>query len=570
MSWSLETPQGAESKKVMWELVPYTRGFGLDIGCGPYKAFPHFIGVDNKIDTQIFGIQMNPDFTIPDAKELPFKDVACDFVFSSHLLEHVEDYKACLKEWWRVLKVGGRLCLYLPHKNFYPNCGDTKEWKEWYEQNKENYESAFAATKDFAKVREAKGFKTIGEQYAGSPACNPDHKHDFLPKDIIEAMREFPSWDLLENQERNLDDEYSFFQVYLKTDFGKQRQPWTSPKPKKTAAITRFGAFGDLIQTASIAAALKAEGYHVTLFCETRGYAIAKSDPSYDRFIIQDKDQVPNQQLGPFWDYWRKKFDRWINLSESVEGSCLAMPDRINGQWPHEMRQKHMSMNYLEFMHDIAGTPYKWFLKDQKFVPTKDEEIWALEQKLKYPGVVILYALSGSAVHKVWPWMDQTFARLLTATDATIITVGDEKGVMLEAGWSKEARVICQAGKWTIRQSLAFSQVADIVMGPETGVVNCSAFNENVAKIVFLSHSSHNNLTRDWKNTIALAPENTPCYPCHKMIYSWDQCNQAKDLEGKGEGVALCAKNITPDMAWQALCQVIGEEHFTMPEKRFA
>ncbi len=525
MTWSKDAPQGAESKKVMWELVPYTRGFGLDIGCGPFKAFSHFIGVDNRSDTVLFGIQMDPDMTIPDACDLPYKDGILDFAFSSHLLEHVEDHKKALKEWWRVLKVGGRLVLYLPHKNFYPNIG--------------------------------------------VDGANPDHKHDFLPKDIVEAMREVaPSWDLLENQERNQNDEYSFFQVYLKTEFGKQRQPWTSPKPKKTAAITRFGAFGDLIQTASIAAALKADGYHVTLFCETRGYAIAKSDKSYDRFIIQDKDQVPNQLLGPYWAYWEKKFDRWINLSESVEGSCLAMPDRISGQWPHEMRQKYFSMNYLEFMHDIAGTNYKWFAKEQKFVPTKDEEIWALEQKLKYPGIVILYALSGSAVHKVWPWMDQIFARLLTATDATIVTVGDEKAKILEAGWTKEPRVISQAGNWSIRESLAFAQVADVVIGPETGVLNCSAFNERVAKVVFLSHSSHENLTRDWKNTIAIAPTDTPCYPCHKMIYSWDQCNQAKDADGNGEGVALCAKNITPDDAWGALCQVIPEEHFTMPEKR--
>src|SRR3990167_10232067 len=117
MVWRKEDPSGNEVGKRLWELVPYTRGFGLDLGCGPHKGFPHFIGVDNRKDTALFSIPMNPDLTVPDATKLPmFADSCLDFIFSSHLLEHVEDYKSALKEWWRLVKVGGHLCLYLPHK----------------------------------------------------------------------------------------------------------------------------------------------------------------------------------------------------------------------------------------------------------------------------------------------------------------------------------------------------------------------------------------------------------------------------------------------------------------------
>ena len=48
MTWDIKTSEGNEAEKIKWELVPYTRGLGLDIGCGPCKAFPHFIGVDNR------------------------------------------------------------------------------------------------------------------------------------------------------------------------------------------------------------------------------------------------------------------------------------------------------------------------------------------------------------------------------------------------------------------------------------------------------------------------------------------------------------------------------------------
>ena len=41
--------------------------------------------------------------------------------------------------------------------------------------------------------------------------ANPDHKHDFMPDDIIDAMRAFGGWDLVRNEDRNENIEYSFF-----------------------------------------------------------------------------------------------------------------------------------------------------------------------------------------------------------------------------------------------------------------------------------------------------------------------------------------------------------------------
>lgn len=523
MAWKREEQQGNESMKCLWDLPQYTRGFGYDIGCGPAKAYSHMIGIDNRKDTAMFGIPMEPDLTVPDATNLSIlADDKADFVYSSHMLEHVVDYKGALKEWWRLIKVGGYMTLYLPHKDFYPNIG-----KE---------------------------------------GANPDHKHDFMPKDIIRAMKEIGTWDLVECQERNGEGcdgrgEYSFLVVFQKAKEG-HKQSWKNQKPKKTAALVRYGAFGDIIQTASIAAALKSQGYHVTFYCETRGHEVAKSDANFDKFYIQDKDQVPNLRLGDFWNWEKRKYDKWVNLSESVEGSLLALPDRAPSMWPQPMRHKYMNHNYLEFMHDIAGTQYQWFKDGQRFHATEDELRWANEEKAKNPGITILWALAGSSIHKVWPFIDIAFARLLEATDAVIYTSGDATTKKLEAGWENEPRMKLRAGEWTIRQTLAFAQVADLVVGPETGVLNAVAYDKNVAKIVLLSHSSVENLTRDWYKTISLIPMNTSCYPCHRMHYNWDNCRREE------EGVASCQKDISPDTMWTALCQFIGEEHFTNKERR--
>ena len=93
---------GDEASKVKYDIVEYTRGAVLDLGCGPSKAFPHFIGVDSCKDTELFGIKMRPDLVVEDCTDLgPYiKDESCDAIFSSHLLEHIEDYRGALKDWW--------------------------------------------------------------------------------------------------------------------------------------------------------------------------------------------------------------------------------------------------------------------------------------------------------------------------------------------------------------------------------------------------------------------------------------------------------------------------------------
>ncbi len=522
MVWRAEDPQSNEVGKMLWNLVPYTRGFGLDLGCGPHKGFPHFIGVDNRKDTQLLNIQMNPDITVPDASSLPmYADGGCDFIFSSHLLEHIEDYKSALKEWWRLVKVGGHLCLYLPHKDLYPN---------------------------------------IGEKYA-----NKDHKHDFCEQDILDVMDEFPDWDCRRNEKRDQEQEYSFFQVFKKLEAGAgHKYSHKDPKPEKRAAVVRYGAWGDGLQSCSVFPGLKKQGYHITLYTTPRCHDVLKNDPHIDELILQDTDQVPNAALGSFWEYEKKKYDKWINLSESVEGTWLSLPDRMASKWPKSVRDKYLNTNYVEFQHELAEIPYH--KPEAKFYASVEEKNWAIDQRIEMKAKpLILWVLNGSSVHKVWPHIDQIFARMmLHYPECKIVTIGDTKSLMLDEPWKDEPRIIRKAGQWSIRETLAFAQICDLVIGPETGVLSGVSMDE-MPKIVFLSHSSHENLTRDWVNTFALFSTKTPCFPCRKMIYNWDQCVQNKD-EGKyWEGTAQCQVDIPPEACWMAIGKALAVENKLKP-----
>lgn len=78
----------------------YCQGHGLDIGAGSWP-FERARPVENLPDE--------------DAYKINESSSSQDFIFSSHLLEHLDDPQKALSEWYRVLKPGGTLFLYLPH-----------------------------------------------------------------------------------------------------------------------------------------------------------------------------------------------------------------------------------------------------------------------------------------------------------------------------------------------------------------------------------------------------------------------------------------------------------------------
>jgi ADP-heptose:LPS heptosyltransferase/predicted SAM-dependent methyltransferase len=511
MTWNKDQQYTPESKKIVWEVAPYLRGLGLDVGAGTFKVLPQAVSVDNG-HHRMFGQTIKPDFLVKDAHSLGiFATRSMDYVYSSHLLEHLEDPKKALEEWWRVLKVKGMLVLYLPHDELYPKCGT-----------------------EFA---------------------NPDHKHDLNEEKVLGWMKEVaPAWDLIDCQKRDQDEEYSFLMVFKKLDGKKHELSYLKTKPEKTVLVCRFGAFGDLMQVSSVLAGLKQQGYHVTLMCSNPGAEVVKYDPHIDEFMILDVDQIPNPDLGNFWRWQSKKYTKFVNLSESVEGSMLAMPGRIVHDWSPMARERYMSMNYLELQHSIAGVPHK---PQVKFYTTGEEQGWAKKQREKMgDGPAVLWSLAGSSVHKTWAGLDNMIAAIMVNyPTAHVILVGGPECHVLEAGWEKEPRVHLTCGKWSIRQSLSFISEADLIIGPETGVLN-AACDMEVPKICFLSHSTWQNLTRDWKNTTALWSDNTTCkgrgdneaQACHQLHYGWEHCSQDKE-----SGTAQCQVDITLDEVWAAI-----------------
>jgi SAM-dependent methyltransferase len=79
----------------------YCKGVGYDIGfCKEEWKFPGAIGIDLSLDDGFH------------ADNLPERDV--DYIYSSHCLEHVDNWINTLELWISKLKQNGVLFLYLP------------------------------------------------------------------------------------------------------------------------------------------------------------------------------------------------------------------------------------------------------------------------------------------------------------------------------------------------------------------------------------------------------------------------------------------------------------------------
>ncbi len=115
--------------------IPYAKhfckGYGIDIGCNRIEwAFPGADVVDPLINDQ-------------DALNFPQFDL--DYIFSSHCLEHIDDWVHVMDHWYSRLRVGGVLFLYLPDYS-------QEYWRPW---NNRKHVNIFTPTiiEDYMKHR---------------------------------------------------------------------------------------------------------------------------------------------------------------------------------------------------------------------------------------------------------------------------------------------------------------------------------------------------------------------------------------------------------------------------------
>jgi ADP-heptose:LPS heptosyltransferase/predicted SAM-dependent methyltransferase len=514
MSWDINAPEGNETSKVHDRISPFVSGHGVDLGCGCWKlkvekSREHScVGVDGGYSP----VALTQADIIADVSDLNmFKDEAFDYVYSSHTLEDMPYTEAILREWWRLVKPGGNLILYLPLTRRVAKEMGLENWADFY--------------------------PNIGE-----PGVNVYHKQDFHPQTIRDLIASIGDAEVLADEVRGEKEEYSFLQVYRKLSSSSAVPRGIQKTNGKRALVVRYGAIGDFIQTTPVLRKLKEEGYHVTVNCSETAKEVLKYSPYVDELVVQIRDYVPNQGVvsGPLFEYWKElatKYDKFVNLTGAAEETLLVpdsrlmvMMDQIGQKHPELNEQNRFYNSIRSVQAQVGDTNYydnhlaKAGYSDRgmngELFFSEQEEIMAQGFRDKYPGrFIVMWVLSGSSYHKRYPYFQQAAQELIIKNpDILLVSVGDPECALLER--SESNRYLPRAGRWLLRTTLVMTKYVDLVIGPETGIMNAAGCFDT-PKITMLSHSSHDNLCKYWKNDFCVAPDvqDVFCHPCHVLHY---------------------------------------------------
>jgi ADP-heptose:LPS heptosyltransferase len=323
------------------------------------------------------------------------------------------------------------------------------------------------------------------------------------------------------------------------------------PRKKKTdkeALIIRYGALGDALWVTPIAKRLKQDGYYVVVNCTEYSAQVYRENPNIDEYIVhKSATDVPYGELEVYWDYISEGFEKVVNLTKTIEGALVKCEGSEEYDWPHEKRHKECNVNFQDRTMEMAGYPEsKGELPDLYF--SDIEEHLAKNFVHAYEdNFVILVGLSGSGFHKTYPWWEYLAQEIIRKyKDVRIVTVGDESCKILEGPQTSHPSIVHKSGVLTVRQSYILTKYADLVIGPDTGLLNAASCFET-PKILLQSTNSHENLSKYWKNVQPLHADDCECHPCHRLIYT-NNCPR-----GTVQGIApKCMENIKPEAIMDA------------------
>lgn len=185
---------GTESQK-SWNrkaefFLHYMSGNGLDIGFAGYT--PDIV----PILPAALGVDVNyPGY---DGRTLPFADNSQDYVYSSHCLEHIDNYLNAIRDWYRVVKVGGHIVTVVPHKFLYEKKEELPS--QWNQDHKRFYTPA-SLLQEFEQALKPNSYRVrfLEDGDVGYNYSIPADKHsggEYEITLVIEKI-EKPKWEFL-------------------------------------------------------------------------------------------------------------------------------------------------------------------------------------------------------------------------------------------------------------------------------------------------------------------------------------------------------------------------------------
>jgi len=303
----------------------------------------------------------------------------------------------------------------------------------------------------------------------------------------------------------------------------------------KTALIIRWGAIGDMIFTSPLPRLLKEQGYYVVVNTQRQGLSVLQENPYVDEFWFQERGTIDQVKMHLYIEKLKEGFDKVVDLTQSIEREILHLPDDTGFKMVDDRNVNYIDHTISKSGLDVTGLNGELYFTEAEEKAAQD---FLSDFQDKF---VVLVCLLGSSIHKAYPWWQFIFndtTLYKEIPELITITTGDEWARLLD--WEHPNNVQ-GAASLPLRKSLLLAKHVDLVVGPETGILN-GAGCFDTPKICLLTHSHKDNLCKYWKNDYSIQSP-ADCSPCHEMVYSRDQCQIDKHTQ-----TSKCISQITPDM----------------------
>jgi hypothetical protein len=271
---------------------------------------------------------------------------------------------------------------------------------------------------------------------------------------------------------------------------------------------------GDLLFTTPIPRLLAAQGHEISISAWENNKAVYEANP-HVKEIITCPDMNQEGAFEAWFDKVNAEYDKIVNLGFTVEKALLHRSDGFFGTIPplEERRAAAAGHNYYDLTLAAAGIEGQNVLPELYPNELEQVQIDRLAAEKEEKGLkLVMWNFHGTTANKMLrlgpQWLAETRKR---HPDSVHLVLGVHPTVppqMLTPG-----KVLDFGGQWSLRTSMLMTALADVVVGPESAIVNAaSAY--NCHKVVIYSHSAPENLGKYWTNHHPILPL-CKCAPCY-------------------------------------------------------
>lgn len=283
------------------------------------------------------------------------------------------------------------------------------------------------------------------------------------------------------------------------------------------ALVIRPGhAIGDAVFVTPIPRLLVERGYEVHVACMPHNREVFMHNPYITKLIPLPDASGFAKWVEEFREE-RTTYDEVFRCSGHVEVDLLYRTDSRWGEIPDaiERRRRSEGVNYQDRILERLGFEERGLLPEFYFSKEESDMMErVLEDKTKKKEQLVLWQWDGSSGSKTLNFAPMYLREMLKrrqhARHYVFTPNPNIQGLIPESPMVHNAW-----GKSGIRNTIQLIAMADLVIGPESFMVNAAAAYD-VPKVIFFSHSAPDNLARYYENAFAAVPvPEIDCHPCY-------------------------------------------------------